>query len=79
MRIGWQPLRVAVAECRRCELFRHRTQAVFGVGDRDADVVFVGEGPGYEEYKQGDPFVRPAGQLLKAMLKSINLGRERGV
>ena len=57
----------------------HRTQAVFGVGDRDADVVFVGEGPGYEEDKQGEPFVGSAGQLLNAMLKSIDLGRDRGV
>ncbi len=75
----WKPLRAAVSECRRCELSEHRTQAVFGVGDRDADVVFISEGPGYEEDKQGEPFVGPAGQLLNAMLKSINLGRERGV
>lgn len=75
----WQPLRETVAECRRCALCEERTQAVFGVGDTDAEIFFVGEGPGYEEDRRGEPFVGPAGRLLDAMLKSIGMGRDGGI
>ncbi len=78
-RMQWQPLREAAAECRRCGLCENRTQAVFGVGDADADIFFVGEGPGYEEDRRGEPFVGPAGRLLDAMLQSIGMGRDRGI
>lgn len=78
-KMQWQPLRLAVADCRRCALSQQRTQAVFGVGDRQARIVFVGEGPGYEEDKQGEPFVGAAGQLLDLMFKSIGLKRGDGV
>jgi len=64
------------ATCTRCRLAQGRTQVVFGVGSPTADVVFVGEGPGYHEDKQGEPFVGAAGQLLTRMLGEIGLRRE---
>ncbi|HCA26649.1 MAG TPA: hypothetical protein DEP05_03235, partial [Betaproteobacteria bacterium] len=64
-----------VAACRACALHRTRTQAVFGVGDAQADWLFVGEAPGAEEDARGEPFVGQAGKLLDNMLKSIGLRR----
>jgi uracil-DNA glycosylase len=64
------------ATCTRCRLANGRTQVVFGVGDPDADLMFIGEGPGFHEDKQGEPFVGAAGQLLTRMLDSIGLSRE---
>lgn len=61
--------------CERCRLAQGRTQVVFGVGNPDADVMFVGEGPGFHEDKQGIPFVGAAGQLLDRMLGEIGLRR----
>ncbi|HUK12153.1 MAG TPA: uracil-DNA glycosylase [Thermoanaerobaculaceae bacterium] len=66
----------ALAGCRRCRLCQGRTQVVFGVGNPRARVVFVGEGPGAEEDRRGEPFVGNAGQLLNAMLPSIGLRRQ---
>jgi hypothetical protein len=66
----------ALADCRRCRLCQGRTQVVFGVGNPRARVVFVGEGPGADEDRIGEPFVGRAGQLLTAMLPSIGLTRE---
>jgi len=65
-----------LADCRRCRLCQGRTQVVFGVGDPKARVVFVGEGPGADEDRIGEPFVGRAGQLLNVMLPSIGLRRE---
>jgi uracil-DNA glycosylase family 4 len=59
------------AGCTRCRLAEGRTQVVFGVGDPDADVMFVGEAPGFHEDKQGEPFVGAAGQLLTRMLNEV--------
>ena len=67
---------VEAAGCTRCRLASGRTQVVFGVGNPSADVLFVGEAPGFHEDKQGEPFVGAAGQLLTRMLREI-LGRER--
>ena len=78
-RMRWQPLRETVATCRRCSLCEKRKQAVFGVGDENADIFFVGEGPGQEEDLRGEPFVGAAGKLLNAMLKSIGISRADGV
>jgi uracil-DNA glycosylase family 4 len=64
------------AVCTRCRLARGRTQVVFGVGDPHADLMFVGEGPGYHEDRQGEPFVGAAGQLLTRLLAEIGLRRE---
>jgi DNA polymerase len=65
-----------VQACTRCPLHETRTKAVFGAGDADADLMFVGEAPGAEEDRQGLPFVGRAGQLLNQMLEEIGLSRE---
>ena len=63
--------------CTKCRLAQGRTQVVFGVGDPDADLMFIGEAPGFHEDKQGEPFVGAAGQLLTRMLGEIDLSREQ--
>jgi uracil-DNA glycosylase len=65
-----------VAGCTRCPLASGRTQVVFGSGSPDADLMFVGEAPGFHEDKQGVPFVGAAGQLLGKLLAGIGLGRD---
>jgi uracil-DNA glycosylase len=66
-----------VAGCTRCRLSQARTQVVFGVGDPHADLMFVGEAPGFHEDKQGLPFVGQAGKLLDKLLEGIGLDRSR--
>ncbi|MGH2579374.1 MAG: uracil-DNA glycosylase [Actinomycetota bacterium] len=61
--------------CTKCRLAGGRTQVVYGTGSADADLMFIGEGPGYYEDKQGEPFVGAAGQLLNRMLEEIGVGR----
>jgi uracil-DNA glycosylase len=73
--MGWDELRGAVAACDACMLCQGRKQAVLGVGDVDADWLFIGEGPGAEEDERGEPFVGQAGKLLDAMLAAIDLRR----
>lgn len=75
--LGWDALRDAVAGCRACPLHANRTQAVFGIGDPQASLMIIGEAPGAEEDRQGEPFVGRAGQLLTAMLAAIGLRREQ--
>ena len=75
--LGWDELRAAVAACTRCELHSARTQTVFGVGNPQARWMFIGEAPGQEEDRRGEPFVGRAGQLLDAMLRSIGLDRQQ--
>ena len=71
---SWSDLEHAVAACEKCEpLCQSRTQTIFGVGNRMADVMVIGEAPGADEDNLGEPFVGPAGQLLNAMLKAIQL------
>jgi uracil-DNA glycosylase family 4 len=65
-----------VESCTKCPLHETRTRAVFGAGDADAEVMFVGEAPGAEEDRQGLPFVGRAGQLLNQLLEGIGLSRE---
>ena len=76
---GWDELRQSIAECRSCELCKDRQLVVPGVGDEQADWLFIGEGPGAEEDEQGLPFVGPAGRLLDAMLAAIDLQRGNDV
>jgi uracil-DNA glycosylase len=64
------------ADCTRCKLHRSRTKIVFGVGNRTAELVFVGEGPGRDEDEQGEPFVGRAGKLLTQMIEAMSLRRE---
>jgi DNA polymerase len=70
-------LRGLIGDCQRCKLCKERTNIVFGTGDPDARLVFVGEGPGYDEDQQGEPFVGKAGQLLTKIIEAINLTREK--
>jgi DNA polymerase len=73
----WEKLKRDCADCRACGLCETRTNLVFGVGKEDAEVLFIGEGPGEQEDLQGEPFVGPAGKLLDDMLKMIDLDRSR--
>ena len=75
--MGWESLARRVAGCTACDLHRTRTQTVFGVGNWQADWMLVGEAPGADEDRQGEPFVGRAGQLLNAMLRAIGLRREQ--
>lgn len=72
----WPELEQAANACTRCELHRTRTRVVFGCGDREADWMIIGEAPGANEDRQGEPFVGRAGQLLDAMLSAIGVSRD---
>ena len=71
----WEELKARVSVCEKCELHKSRTQTVFGVGDPGADWLLIGEAPGAEEDRQGEPFVGRAGKLLNAMLEAMGLKR----
>lgn len=73
----WTSLKNRVAQCTACSLHQGRTQTVFGVGNRHADLMLIGEAPGFHEDQQGEPFVGRAGQLLTAMIKTIGFNREQ--
>ena len=68
---------IEASTCTKCRLAETRTQVVFGVGDPNADLLFVGEAPGMHEDRQGEPFVGAAGQLLTRMLAGISMTREQ--
>ncbi|MDW8269153.1 MAG: uracil-DNA glycosylase, partial [Anaerolineae bacterium] len=74
--LALETLAAEVRRCQRCPLGRLRTQAVPGEGPADAEILFIGEAPGYHEDRQGRPFVGPSGQLLADLLRSIGLTRE---
>jgi uracil-DNA glycosylase family 4 len=76
-RLDWEQLEEEVRQCTACSLCASRTQAVFGVGDRQAKWLIVGEAPGADEDRQGEPFVGRAGKLLNPMLQAIGLKREQ--
>ena len=73
--LEWEELEQTCQNCTRCELCQNRHNVVFGVGQKTADVMFVGEGPGEQEDLQGEPFVGPAGKLLDDMMSIIDLDR----
>ncbi|HVS76598.1 MAG TPA: uracil-DNA glycosylase [Steroidobacteraceae bacterium] len=75
----WEALRAEVLQCTRCSLHSGRTQGVFGVGNPRAEWMVIGEAPGAEEDRRGEPFVGRAGQLLDAMLRAIGLSRAENV
>ncbi|BBI99927.1 phage-related DNA polymerase [Ferrigenium kumadai] len=77
--LGWPELKTMVRDCTACKLRAGCTQTVFGVGDEQADWLFVGEGPGADEDVQGEPFVGQAGKLLDNMLMSVKLKRGNNV
>ena len=73
---SWEELQRTCKNCTQCGLCEGRHNVVFGVGNRNADIMFVGEGPGEQEDLQGEPFVGRAGQLLDEMLSIIDLSRK---
>jgi uracil-DNA glycosylase family 4 len=75
--LDWGALAARVAACTRCDLHKGRTQTVFGVGDPEAEWLVIGEAPGAEEDKRGEPFVGRAGQLLNSMLAALGLSRSQ--
>lgn len=77
--LDWPALEAAIRACTRCGLSASRTRGVPGVGDRQAEWLFIGEAPGADEDRQGEPFVGQAGKLLDAMLAAIGLARGRNV
>lgn len=79
MDLTWDGLREQCLKCKKCELCRTRTNVVFGVGVPDAEVMFIGEGPGENEDLQGEPFVGRGGQLLDKYLDAIGLDRKKNI
>ena len=77
--LNWDELEAQCLSCRKCALCEERTNVVFGVGPRDAEVLFIGEGPGENEDLQGEPFVGRAGKLLDEMLEIIDLSRKKNI
>lgn len=75
--MDWETLKSECMLCRRCQLCETRNNVVFGVGDPDAEVMFIGEGPGEQEDLKGEPFVGKAGKLLDDMLELIDLERSK--
>ena len=74
---SWDNLKAECADCRGCSLWETRHELVFGDGNERAQIMFIGEGPGEQEDRQGLPFVGPAGKLLDDMLKIIDLDRSK--
>ena len=74
---NWGSLKAECAACRACSLCMGRNNLVFGVGNENSDLMFIGEGPGEQEDLQGEPFVGPAGKLLDDMLEMIDLDRSK--
>ena len=79
MMLNWNELEAQCLSCQKCALADKRTNVVFGVGPRDAEVMFIGEGPGENEDLQGEPFVGRGGKLLDDMLELIDLDRHKNV
>lgn len=75
----WDALEQACLNCQKCGLCETRTNVVFGVGNRHAKVLFIGEGPGQNEDLQGEPFVGRGGQLLDKMLEAVDLSRDKNI
>ena len=73
---NWERLEQDVSGCQKCELYKTRTQTVFGTGNRDAEWLFIGEAPGENEDLEGKPFVGNAGLLLTEMMRALGLSRD---
>ncbi len=73
---NWEELENSIKNCNKCKLNGGRTNIVFGVGNREADIMFIGEGPGADEDKEGIPFVGKAGQLMDKAFAGIGINRE---
>ncbi len=76
---NWEQLKNDCLKCEKCELCKTRTNLVFGVGNENAEVLFVGEGPGENEDLQGEPFVGRSGKLLDKLLDAVELDRKKNI
>ncbi len=76
---NWEELKQNCIQCRKCKLCKTRKNVVFGIGNHNADILFVGEGPGENEDIQGEPFVGRAGKLLDKMLNAVDLDRNKNI
>ncbi len=75
----WEDLINECSKCQKCDLYKTRKNVVIGVGNKNADVMFIGEGPGENEDLQGEPFVGRGGQLLDKMLTAVDLDRKKNI
>lgn len=73
---NWEELEQSIVNCNKCKLCTNRTNIVFGVGNKEADIMMVGEGPGADEDREGEPFVGKAGQLMNKALTGLGIKRE---
>ena len=74
---NWENLEQSIKDCKKCKLCTNRTNIVFGVGNKNADVMFIGEGPGADEDKEGIPFVGKAGKLMNMAFKGLEIDRSK--
>lgn len=73
---NWEELEKSIKNCKKCKLCTNRTNIVFGVGNKDADVMLIGEGPGADEDRLGEPFVGKAGQLMNKAFQALEINRD---
>lgn len=73
---NWEELEQSIIDCKKCKLCQNRTNIVFGTGNKNAEVMFIGEGPGADEDKEGKPFVGKAGKLMNEAFKGLGINRE---
>lgn len=73
---NWEELEKSIVNCNKCKLCTNRTNIVFGVGNKEADIMMIGEGPGADEDREGEPFVGKAGQLMNKALIGLGIKRE---
>ena len=73
---NWEELEKSIENCQKCKLYKGRKNIVFGVGNKDADIMFIGEGPGADEDNQGEPFVGKAGKLMDMAFTALGIKRE---
>ena len=76
---SWEELKKDCSSCQKCPLGQTRTNLVFGVGNENAEVIFIGEGPGEQEDLKGEPFVGRSGQLLDKYMDAIGLDRKKNI
>ena len=74
---NWEELESSIIDCKKCKLCQNRTNIVFGCGNKEADIMFIGEGPGGDEDAQGIPFVGKAGKLMNEAFKGLGIDREK--
>lgn len=73
---NWEELEQSIINCKKCKLCQNRTNIVFGTGNKNAEVMFIGEGPGADEDREGEPFVGKAGKLMNEAFKGLGIKRE---